>query len=110
MTTQAISPDLHTGTFGGNKDTRYTIEISGQYLNNVITINPQNNSGLVTVRGALIKNIGFEDIENGTIDLTVERTLKISGYPIRALEFSSSETNAFTVWIKQYNPLGAPRS
>lgn len=105
MTTQAINPSLHVGTFGGVKQTAYTMRISDQYLDNVITINPQNNSGVVTIRAAIGKNTGFEDVENGKIDLSYERTIRIAGYPLRELEFTLSETVPITVWVKQSTPV-----
>ena len=102
MTTQSLAPNLHVGTFLGTKDQTFEIDVSPQYLDNVITIIPQSTTGVAYIKAAVTENTGFENVENGIINYSVERTLRISGYPIRSFQVVMSETVPFTIYVKQY--------
>lgn len=101
MTTQAISPSIHVGTYPGTRLVNYDLRISPQYLTNVITFKGLNE-GFVTIRARLIDNNNFEQVINGEIDLSDSKTIRIDGYPIEELRFIMSQTIAFTVEVRQY--------
>lgn len=95
------APEYHEDTFAGVAGSAYTLEVSPQYLDNKITFLPGSNIGIMTIRAKEKDNNAFEYVENGTVDLSKERTIDIRGYTLKELEFSMNETNAFTVIVRQ---------
>lgn len=107
-----MKPYERTGTFTGTAGTAYTLEISPQYLINEITFLPTNNSGVVTIRAKQRRNTQFEVVQGGTVDFGAEeKTIVIGGtrgYALKELEFTTTETNAFTVYVDQFKPNSVP--
>lgn len=108
MTTQALNPKMHVGTFAGIAGTAYTLEISAHYRDNEITFIPASHVGVITIRAKQKNNTTFEIVENGTVRLSTCRTILIDGYRLKELEFTCNETNAFTVKVEQSNQVPSP--
>ena len=99
-----MKPNERVETLAGVAGTAYTLELSAQYITNLITF-VGTTAGIMTIRAKESNNTSFERVENGSIDLSDERTIRISGYQLKELEFTQTESQAFTVYVTQSDPI-----
>jgi hypothetical protein len=97
-------PNEHIETFAGAIGVPYTLEVSEQYTTNRLAF-IAIDKGVMTVRAKIRGNTRFEDVINGTINLSTKSTMLIRNYDIEEFEFTNSLTNSFTVEILQSEPL-----
>ena len=98
-------PNERVGTYAGIAGVEYTLDISGQYTTNVITIIGPT-SGKVAIRAIEEHNKDLEDVEGGIIYLP-NKTKRINGYQLKKIGFTLSESAAFTAFVTQTNPVKA---
>lgn len=97
------SPKTHTRVMTGTGEE--TIDISPQYMHNVITILGLAE-GTVTTRAMEHSNNALEDVINGAINLKYDRTIIVEDVQIKQFGFTLSPAGtAYTVKVKQYNPM-----
>lgn len=97
------NPFTHTATMTGTGEE--TLNISPQYLNNVITITGLA-VGTVTIRAMEYSNTVLERVVNGTMRLDIDRTCIIEGVQLRQIGITVEPNAAYTVKVRQYNPIG----
>ena len=89
------------GTFAGLKDVEYQLDLADHYMRRSITITGRS-SGVIKVWARLYLNNTFEEVVNGRIDLSKNRTIAISGQQINAIRFTTDSDGAFTAKVIQY--------
>ena len=81
-----------------------TLDISGQYFANMITIKNLAVGTMVVTAKAKGSDV-YEDVLYGTLPLARQRTLTIEGYQLDSLKFTVTPSAAFTVKVYQYDPI-----
>lgn len=98
-----MSVDKYRETLSG--EFPEAIDVSSQYRDNQITI-VGLSSGVVTVKAKAEDSNVYEDVVNGDINLLNSRTIIIRNTPIDSFQFTVSPEAAYTVKIRQSNPIG----
>ena len=92
------SPNVSEEVFSGVGASE--LDLSSQYWHNAITIIGLD-TGIMTVRAKASGNSVFENVINGEIILSKNRTLTIRNTQLEALEFTITPEAAFTVRVRQ---------
>lgn len=86
-------------------DSPEVIPVDPNYTQTAITINSLN-TGTAIFRAKVLGSDGFENVEGGVLDLTVEKTLVIGsndkGNPLESIEITTNPLSSFDYSICQH--------
>ena len=97
-------PGVYGDTFAGTADVDYDLSISEQYETALITITGLAE-GVINLRALPKDGTKFEKVISSNLVAPDYCTTRISGYRLKALRFTPSQTAAFSVFVVMQDPI-----